>query len=332
MTKSLIPYKPRDVPMRSSAWDTFRACPRKFLFQERYGLKARGRYSPALFIGDVAHTIITSVYQGTPLEEAERAAARKMGEAISKCSDKQRDIEKDYTMGRMLANVYFDHFEMSLKGFTIVQELIERLLTYDHPDYVSPIMGRLDMVLKDSKGDYWIWDLKTVSSSISTVQRAATILFDPQPWFYKILLANELRKQGEVGKVKGILHVLLQKPSLRLKKGEVFKDYVQRCVLDFYDTRMKQAKESPDVHPPLLVSRVKFPSKTPRWVHTMLWDLDRHSADEADPEFFYPDKNACFNYNSKCPFLPVCQASESTWPVILGTHFEQSFREDEEKT
>jgi len=232
----------------------------------------------------------------------------------------------------MLANVYFYHFEMSLEGFTVVQELIERRLTYDHSDYVAPIMGRLDMVLKDSKGDYWIWDLKTVSSSISTVQRAATILFDPQPWFYKILLANELKRQDEGGKVKGIIHVLLQKPSLRLKKGEVFEDYVQRCVLDFYDTRMKQAKESPDVHPPLLISRVKFPPRTPGWVHTMLWDLDRHSSDEADPNFFYPDKNSCFNYNSKCPFLPVCQASESTWPVILGTHFEQSFREDEEKS
>lgn len=329
MPKQLIPFKSRESPMRSSAWETFRQCPRKFLFKERYGLVPKRSYSPALFIGDVVHTIVTAVYQGNSLGAAEALAARKMGEAISKSPDRQRDIEKDATMGRMLANVYFDHFEMSLKGFTVVKDLIERLLTYDHPDYVTPIQGRLDMVLKDSKGDYWIWDLKTVSASISTVQRAATFLFDPQPWFYKMLLGDELRKRDEVGVVRGVYHVLLQKPSLRLKRGEVFKDYVQRCVLDFYDTRMKQSEESPDVHPPLLVSRVKFPSKTPGWVRMMLGDLDGASRGSTNPIFFYPDKNSCFNYNSKCQFLPVCQASESTWPVILGTHFEQRFRKEE---
>lgn len=366
-----LPILSRQVPMRSSAAGCLAQCERKFMFRERYGLQPIHEYQSALAVGSLVHLYILQVLEHGDEEQAQAVFAAEIGRLqnqllISTLGETGKlkappawlekrlaALRQDGKLAEMMAKIFLDNFVNTLQGFEIMSEFIESPLRWEIPGREAPLVGRLDMVLRDKKGAFWIWDLKTMSARFSSINRAKMFLMDPQPWFYKMLLRKALQergyksKKGGPPKVAGVFHVIFQKPGLSFcGKDSNFAAYVIRCKKDFFDKRFAEVRDGTREDPPVLVSRLPL-GRIPSWVMTIINRLEVACAgpicDHAgapldglapqDQSFFgkwAPNCTACYDYNMPCQFLPLCSQEEKRWPGIIKQHYTQRFREDEE--
>lgn len=359
-----LPIRSRKITMRSSGMTTYRECARKFMLQERHGLAPIAEHSSALHTGTLLHTIITSLYMGLDLPDAENMAiqqnAREQSDLIEiaarptfggyiggkKIEVLLKDLAHELSLARMMAALYWKHYRTNTREFDVVPEFIEAPLEYKHHLYTSTFHGRMDLLLRHKEtGHYWIWDLKTLVPTICTRQRSDTFLMDPQPWFYWLMADYTLRNREYCGndssppKVAGCIHIVMQKPSIRYcGKDATFNDYIDRCQTEFYEPRFNKFKRGLTNGPPILVSKINM-NQLPGWMNPLLYEFDQacsRRVGSSIPGRSYfddwpPNNAACYNWNRPCQFLRLCQANEKMWPAYTKSHFKQDFRDDREE-
>lgn len=352
LTEGLIQH--RAPPLRSSNLETLAACPRRFMWREKLGLRHRYEYASALALGQMFHNIVAATFKSSAgrdgglagaidAETTEVDAVRLRlleGTGTARqiwAEETGRKMQDDLNKACMMATIFFRQ-PFSIFDLYPARSLIEEPIEAD--TRYGKMRGRLDLVLHETRDGIdrlWIVDFKTLDASVSTLDRAAQISFDPQPYIYRHLLRaihSDLEPYGTI-------HIIVQKPNLKFCAKDhkaargtgksPFDCYVGRCAQDFYEARFVAARLDCSVGPPMLVRTMPFrSSEDPPWFHARALDYQKETQRPADTANFFPIHSACFKYNRRCPFLDLCKAAPSTWRTEIKSNYESVFREDEE--
>lgn len=341
----------RQVPIRSSAWETLRECPRKFLFRYRYGLVRKGTLPGALYRGNLFHKIVEEVYKGMSPEKSgwivsesvrtvvqEWSALADHGGLLpdgSSLSDRIAELDKDSKLAMAMANMYFRLFplEQLRANYDIVavEGTVDTTLLKKFPARV-----KIDLLLykKGPNPVWWILDHKTTSLSPSA--RAAVCPFEFQGRLYRQVVEQEISRlfPGRSTHVAGVIHNIIKTPSIRfsVKTDRTIEGYCER-VKEWYQ---EQATLTPN-DPPVLSSTVRYGSyedQDQRDFFQQIRLCGRACTRQPRFDSFYRDEGACFGrFGSRpCPYLDLCRSERHIdgWPKLLTENFEQSFREDQE--
>lgn len=341
----------REPPIRSSSLDVLASCPRKFMWSSRLGLKRRGQYVPSLEVGTMVHAIIAGVLKGGDLEkvvadlkEKEHAALREHAAkgglptqlAVEVTARQQVD---DRAKATMIASIFLTQYSCSiLAPFDPISGLSE--VPLEAETRYGLLRGRLDLVLQSKdQGEYWVTDFKTLDASRSTLDRAAQVRFEPQPWIYRHLLQAYL---GPTARVAGCVHIIIQKPNLkfcrtdtaagRAQNRDPFQSYLDRCRVNFYAKRFAAfAAGEKGACPPILVRTQSMAGQPdPEWLSARLEAYEMWSTVDVDSALFYPVHSSCFHFNRRCQFFDLCMSDPGAWGSEIAQKYVTSFREDEE--
>jgi len=309
------------------------ACPRRFLYSTRLGWR-KADWREALSAGNILHRAMAVYYTGQPpatsVEQACKEAKLELAEEQALWAQEHpedpfmdtRKREKAIGLGGMMGRVLMEAFPLPDTCDVVAIEQ-----TLKSPDSWKafcpvPIIGTVDAVLYDrTKEQYWLVDHK--STSDKPAQRAANLTFDVQAQLYRALW-NSVHPER---RVSGVIHNIIGKPGIRVKKGEKFEDYLDRC-FEWYD---KQALADPH-EPPVQQSYVSFispvldkndelqglMSEVGRW-HKRAVSLDS-----------YPRVGQSFQACNElgghvCPFMPLCLRQPSAWAEVLTKyHFNKA--------
>jgi len=93
------------------------------------------------------------------------------------------------------------------------------------------LRGKRDGMLRDAKGNLWLFETKT-KSQISDDTVTSTLAFDFQSLFYLTANQAELKARGEKAKLVGVRYNVIRKPQHKQKDGESLADYSGRIADD----------------------------------------------------------------------------------------------------
>lgn len=332
-TQGLFGVEVTKPSIRSGSLDTLHECPRKFLFRYRLSLSPRN-YREALTIGKMYHKIKAHIYAGATEQEAIFAADQHRQDYLKElgllCDDAGMlpwgqpfaDIgtksQKDYAVGKALAlwtNAYApaeDHWEVVGS---------EQMVEFKFSTIARPIRLRLDALLRHKKsGLYYIQDHKTCSGDPRL--RMETCQFEIQTRIYRLGASNWLAEQGiDPTLLRGFLHDVVSKPTIRQKQKETFTEYLQR-IDTTYTEKQAAHRTNPDNEPVFMRSCVDF--NTPLMDDELLFQLREASLASSAwvrLDTFERRANSCRNYNSVCPFLKLCNTNPAMWPAEIAGKF-----------
>jgi hypothetical protein len=339
------------LPLHQSTIESYRSCPRKFLFAHRFGLVPKyRRRSRALDIGTFVHKLLAAHYSGSPTSVAvadcgkmiEQQAREVLEEPVVGVApeDPTASMETDLALARTMVTVFAEVYPRSPRYRVLA---VEKKVTLRQRNLSSYFEGTLDSIIHDTERDeVWIFDPKTCDDP--PVLRAATCCFELQPRLYR-LLASSLDLPA---KLVGFCHPILQKPSISfcredrpfewyewtLKRGarkgetemrkrvlsdepsfDLFLARVGRWYKGEIEFENLRAKRQAELGPPLLESWNRF--EGPVLDAELMGILHEASrANRAKPRLHrFPRRSAaCRVFNRTCPFLePFCRCSRSLW-------------------
>lgn len=345
----------RYPPIRSTAISTFEGCPRKFLYREKMGLKPKG-YSSPLFMGQVFHRVLQSMFMGQSPEEAldsagpmvTRLTCEIMGQAneVGMIGNKDaaslaKKAEEDYHKARAMAWAFmqfspFDWSEWEILTHPDGTPMVECLLQANIPGVSVPLIAPCDLALIHKEtGEVWIVDHKT--TGMDTKARADSVRISSQMALYRLVLQCHLDNwagdSGEpIREVVGSIHNIVKKPGIKYcpntKDKAGFQSYLDRLLLWYKETHEADPQNSP-----IFQSQTRF-SEPPLTEEIFLRLRQMSRASRAAPDihrFYRAGDYACLNFNSVCPYLCLCSSAPAMWPGLVKDRFDISFREDEEE-
>ena len=318
-------------------------CHRRFLFSARLGWHLPS-WASAFEIGHVFHTVMQGQYSGLSPETAVQAARKAAelylaeheaqlaaeieataaeGGTSSRMPDhaKQR---KDLSVGVALGQIFMNAFPLPPQWRVLfvertfgmgLQEVGLRIglqeIGLKHVrDARLRLEGTLDAGVMHpepswgNEAETYIHDHKT--TAYSPAIRAATLTFDNQSLLYRALLDGWLAEQG-LPPCRGVVHNIIQKPTIRLKKDETYEEYVDRCFEQYDLTALK------DPHnPPMDRSFVSFlrpPLKDDLELLEVLELIAPYYVREPSLIGFprCGSSYVCSSRGKTCPYLPLCQ-------------------------
>ena len=331
----------RVPPIRSSAVATYQLCPRKFLYDEKLGIKPR-HYEGALSRGDIYHQFRAHLIQGTPLAQAEvivkatldKTKARLVEQAGSDGRLPGGDdlvsviskADEDYAVAQAMAEAANDLYPLDPTVWRIAvhpktgKPLVETLHEYDYGN--AKVVMQFDRVLEHvPTGEIWLVDDKTTRFRPKVVAFSKSFAF--QIRLYRTGLCDLFPPE----RVVGAIHTILQVPTIRQKQKESFREYVDR-VPQWYKDKMA---EGPDA-PPIVQSTTRFDE--PLWSEELQEVMNQQDlASLGDPVLskFPRNDGACFKYERACPYLQLCVTEPATWPRFIPLQYDTRFRQDETK-
>lgn len=335
----------RIPPIRSSAVSTFQTCPRKFLFDEKLGLKAKS-YEGALFRGDIYHQFRAHLIQGVSIEEAVKSVRATLDESKTKLAQQAgtdgrlpggydlasilSTIDDDFGVAQAMAEAVHTLHPLDPKKWRIalhpitrspmVETLHEQFYAWEGETY--KIVVQFDRVLEHiPTGNIWLVDDKTTKFSPSLI--AASKSFALQIRLYRTALCELFPPE----RIVGTIHTILKVPTIRQKQKQSFKEYVQE-VKDWYP---KKATENPD-DKPIIQSFTRFDEDV--WSAELHEIIQRQCIASGRPPVlsdFPRHDGACFKYDKTCAYLHLCNTNPGTWPRLIPLTLTIRFREDENK-
>ncbi len=347
----------RIPPIRSSSIHALEHCPRKFMYQSKFGLRPKA-YSSALSMGRIFHLTLQALFTGADKEQAMKAANNELhrrtneimasGDAMGFTQDGQlitkvlQKMEDDYGKARAMAFAFMSYSPFDWNEWEILETpdgtpCVELKLEAKIKGISVPLISPCDLALvKKSTGDVWIIDHKT--TSMSTRARARSVRISSQIALYRLVLQCHLDSWAETGqgeypqrKVVGSVHNIVQKPTIKFcpktKDKSGYDHYIQR-VKDWYQEKHKaDPKESP-----IFQTYTMFTAPVlNKELYLRLQQQAR--ASRTDPcldRFYRAGDYACHSFNAECPFSELCSSDAVMWEEIVGRRFETKHREDEE--
>lgn len=321
-------------------------CRRYYFFGQRLRLRTPKR-ARALDLGGFFHTAMQAYYlaDGQPAAmpaEVENAIDLKTAELAEFA-----DVHQTLPDGRTLTEYRKDMTEDGQKALAMAEILVAKhplppkykVVKVEHPlhlaladltpgvDYPAHLPatlnlgGKLDLLLQDDEGCYWIVDWKTTSYNPLTV--AAMYPFSKQLRTYRIL-AHYNYAVGSLNGIRGFIHCVIRKPAIKYcsKDGGVWANYVQRCVEWYADQ-----EQLPGAGPSTVLSQVRFtePLWTDEYCQQLLtaWALANGRPSAAG---YYRNERACLGRygNSLCPYFAFCGTSPAAWKSVFDAKFIQS--------
>lgn len=337
--------------IRSSAVATYVECRRKYMLQERLGLKRKGSYASALGIGTWFHAIMAEFYRGcsphvalgaavrvyNETEEELRKHVNPMGFLVGTTKTLTETLSKmasDLQKAKVMALWLWEREALNFDEYEVLD--IERVVEINYDTIKQPIRVRFDAIVRRrGTNELFIHDFK--STSKKPVDQIDTYLFALQPKLYRMaceaLISAEkwVDEEGEPLRLVGFKHILIRKPTIKLKAKQTFDAYLEEVRAWYAD-----GMESKPDDPPLVKSSIRFtePVMTEELL-MILREASRASGAGIDPSIYYrdPSGRACTAYNSRCPFLDLCSAPYVEWKDLIERLYRVEFRDltDEEE-
>jgi len=329
--------------LRSSGISDFRECPRKFMYRYRLGLSSTG-YRSALHIGHYYHEIMATLYSGSTLTRALNVAeslrdytlngARKTLDSTGYLPNGvpwetfETKAQKDYALGCALASWAWDQDPLDFDEWEPI--MVEKLIEVRIARVPTPIRIRVDALLRRrSTGDLYFVDHKT--TSMSTLDRSASLLWDMQPRLYRLALDAALTGTPDEGRLCGVVHNIIKKPGIRQKQKETFHEYLDRVATTLSDNLASAALSK--TPPPFLRSTIKFitPSLTEELL-MVLREMSKASKCALHIGRFPRNAHACFNWNTPCEYMPMCSSPMPAWGQLIDARYRVVSRDEEDET
>lgn len=335
-------------PIRSTGISDAEHCLRYFLFKERLGLQST-RYDSALTIGKIYHALRRLLASNIPQPAALHRAASLMADWQKNITDNadprglyhgvdaQTLIDKsrkDWGVAQAMACFAHDQTAQDDRYETLsVEQDIEIYIKLLR----TPVHVRLDVLSRSTQhGHLAIGDHKTTSDSPLIVIEATT--FAIQPRLYRLAFTTWQQAQPDaapLGKLKYVVHDVIQKLGIRLKQRESLEEYIDR-VRKEYQKNIKEVKAG--TAPPKFLRSAQDVAQQPLIDEEFLLHLrhmDRLCFETPTLEKFprcADPLHTCFKFGKPCEFLPLCTTNPDRWrQEIIPLHYEQVVREDEEK-
>lgn len=327
----------RNPPIRSSAIGTLDTCRRKFLLDERLGIKGRG-YQGALGRGDIYHQFRAHLLLGTPWADAVHAVRTKFEWAKAELAEKAaeagylggRDIksvlsemDEDFQVAQAMAEASWSLYPLDFNVWEIVKHpvtnepLVETLYECEWRGY--PVVMQFDVILRDKRnGNIWISDDKTTRLSPRAFGSSKSFSWQIRLYRYGL---EKLLGVDPVGAV----HTIIKVPTIRQTQKETFPQYIER-LKGWYKTK---AEENPD-DPPIAQSWTRFggPIEDEEFI-TRIGSQAAWSQRSPSPNLYPRNDGACFKFDRPCPYLELCCSDPVQWPGIIDSRFDIRFRGDE---
>jgi len=333
-------FKPAIHPSSAS----LPSCPRRFMYAVRLGWRFP-EWSEALSIGKVFHSVMEQIYRGNSIEAAvqttmeaasllwnERSQRLLMEANVEdpppsvlqavKANDARMATErKAVAVGVALASAFQERHPIS-DAWQIIE--VEKTLV----DKDRGIEGTLDAVIHTTSNDgVWIVDHKTTGGD--PADRAACASFDVQSELYRHLWSQEHDAPF------GVIHNIVRKPAIRLKRNETVAEYVERVLADLDDKAMANPQR-----PPILQSYVAFTSppldQNGELISLLMPLAHEHTRRVSELSEWPRCGNAyagCYSQTRLCPYMKLCQASPRRWYELLtNSGFEKKDPDDDRQT
>ena len=216
-----------------------------------------------------------------------------------------------------------------------------------------PLEGTIDLMIRDKDSEeVWLVDHKTTSRN--PLHRASTFSFELQPVIYRVLGEAHLRSVGiPPDRLVGCIHNVLRTPPIQFgredreytevphvlrsgpRKGEtvVRREYTGPPRFDMFLKRVTEwyrgEGQYADAH-----DRGRAPTLVQSWVrfekggvapddYAILEEVSRAARALPDPIRYYRQRTGCYAYETKCPYLDLCQSHYSLWPSLVEERFVQ---------
>lgn len=335
----------RRPPIRSSAMGTLDLCPRKFLYDEKLGLKPKG-YSSSLALGDLYHeyrrcsilgmseadtesSVLSKIaaYEKQLMEDAGKTGLLPNGQSLSSVLEELKD---DLAVARAMSAAFNEVYPFKAERWSPMLDpegvpLTEKLFEVQLPGIETPVKIKFDNVIVDNQSgtpsNVWIVDDKT--TSLRPMDRASSMSFSNQISLYRAVLTQLIQGWGWSSKylVVGSVHNVLKKPTIRYcGKDASFEAYVERV--------KKWYREQSE--PPIIQVWTRFESSLfdPEFL-SRLQEQDHASGSLPSIHKFGRRESSCFQYNRTCPFLPLCTTDTAMWPQLVELNYVRRFRDDD---
>jgi len=323
-----LELKPFNPTIRSSGIGLYQTCKRKYMFEERLGLKTRGTYQGALKLGSWYHEIYDKLYQGASFQSASQSVAGALvdleKELLQSCDERGflpggRTVEKVLTLASLdlqkalvMAAWTWNRHPLDFDKYEVLTT--EHLIEVKYQTIRQPIRMRLDALLrKRGTNKVYIDDHKTTSKKPSDL--IDTYRFAIQPKLYRIGAEALLEhvgwtdEQGGPLEVVGFNHNIIRKPTIRQKQKQTFDEYLEE-VNQWYSINMDLAPDDPPfIRSPIIYNEPVMTEET----LILLREASRAATANIDPTIYYrdPSGNACLSWNQRCPFLDLCSTPPS---------------------
>ena len=319
------------IILTNSSMRVMRSCMRKWQLKyvERLGRIDTGEESEALFFGDIVHQALEEYFKFTMNASDNASRYWILDRFLSQRCE-----------GEMLmkARAMMDGYIRKWKGDPDKYEPIDTELQFSgnihNPDTngisrTFKFAGRVDAVVQDAKGNYWIIEHKTAAYVDGAyLERLWT---DSQIALYTMYL----REQGIP--IKGVIYDILTKCKYSQKAGETEAEYKIRhadlCAKNKsgkssakrqmpetdqeYFARLLQFHSQPEVYhrETILIDDARI-----ELAKNELWDATKRYLDAKSRNYYGINADACFNYGRRCTYFDYCSSGNSN---VLDLHFEQ---------
>jgi len=262
----------------------FRGCPKKYYWNYIKGLKPKKK-AQALTLGTAIHAAFEMYYSGVSDADVVSALMVKFDDDIANASmDEVENVEinKWTALG-----MWMNYPNKNLTAFQSIEPEKTFSVRFDGMRGVR-FVGRVDGLIMDSKGRWWIREVKT--TGLTPKQFRGRMNTSPQVTGY----VYAMRRAGYP--VEGVVFDMIKKPRLRKGVHENCTDFSQRIMEDYrlnpdkaymqgyiYRNPDQIAMYEEDMKK--LVQDIRLKYRTNGWNR---------------------NQDQCWNFNSLCPYERIC--------------------------
>lgn len=329
-----------DADIHQSSINLSKLCPRKFLFSERFHLVPRGRYTSGTNRGSWFHYAISLMWSGVPQQEAlarTRQTAGGVVDTLMEDADNLGMLPGGKSVDQMVSKVLADvDTALAMASFVYQEhplppnfkyELLgnELTLRVKYFGLTCPVRGTLDALVRNTEtGEVWIVDHKTTSDSCDVA--AAIYPLAIQPRLYRRLAHAYL---GETP--VGVIHNVIQTPTIRLKKNQTWDEYLVE-IGEYYRGEGSHSSRADgwSKTPPFLRSWLRFTGNPEDLeLDDALEDTDFLSHGPVPLRRFPTCENGCKQYNSLCEYIHLCRTDTAKWGEVIEQFYTIGHRDDD---
>jgi hypothetical protein len=284
--------------MSASQASTLRSCKMKYKFQYIDKLTPIKTKS-SLTLGKIIHDCFEKYYNG--MDNKDILAYINLSFAKEIANVGPEDVE-DLTLAKYTALgmwLYYPHD----KHFEDMQPEVDFNVSMG---WGVRLVGRVDGLIKKNN-KYWIREAKTTGLSIRQFEGRMQTSYQATGYMWAV--------QKALGKpIQGLMYDCLKKPLLRKRSTETAEDFGKR-IMDDYGDPIKQK------HYFTRHYTYRTPDDLRRYEEDMkklIKDLRR----SRNQELWYRNPDACFMYNSECPYRKIC-FMDTPDPLTLELYFKK---------
>lgn len=280
-------------------FQTFADCQRKF--KHTYIKHIATRKRPTYFVlGEAVHKFIEMFYRTQDVKLAARQVDRVFDGVPTTLMNREErhafEVDRNIALGiaKAYPNTYKEDFDIYTQ-FLTEQEFRFPLDPLRIEGETHHYKGYIDVFVRDSAGDWWIMETKTVSPQSVNPDYFTRVKIDSQVmgymWAGKHILGTF---------PKGVVYNVIKKPGIRLRKGESLAAFQKRVYLEY--TKMAKVKG--------YFTRQELIVPTTR-LQEWLRDAQRQACIIANQvanngDFWPMNTGACQAKFGSCAFLPAC--------------------------